>query len=84
VEKRIFDGRVEEDEGLLIRFKAWDWVFGEKRAKGRCKSYKIIIRSGREGILDLSNSIPSNERREYLSELYELLCSVYTLPTLLA
>jgi hypothetical protein len=26
-----------------------------------------------EGILDLSNSIPSNERREYVSEFYELL-----------
>jgi hypothetical protein len=24
VEKRIFEGREEEDEGLLIRFNAWD------------------------------------------------------------
>jgi hypothetical protein len=42
VEKRIFEGRVEEDEGLLMRFKACDWEFGEKRAKADANCTRLL------------------------------------------
>jgi hypothetical protein len=33
---------VEEDEGLLMRFKACDWEFGEKRAKADANCMRLL------------------------------------------
>jgi hypothetical protein len=51
VEKRIVEGRVEEDEGLLIRFNAWDWVFGENNAKADANRTRLFSEVGRGGVV---------------------------------
>lgn len=41
-EKRIFDGRIDE-EGLLMRSKAWFWVLGENIVKAEVNCTRLLL-----------------------------------------
>ena len=44
IEKSIFEGRVleEEDKELLMRLRAWDWVFREKSANADANCLRLL------------------------------------------